>query len=150
MATSYPNKVTTSREGPPLRIFVLKSWSIKSPGKPVQLLTVIESTQAGIVICSESWLDPSISSSEFFFHQVFTSFRNDRSGKGCFVFLLVSNKFLNLKSQEREELKACDERQVVWVKIKVHRSKDLYHGSFYRPPDSHNPDYIGYLQKYIE
>ena len=60
---------------------------------------------------------------QLIFHQVFTSFRNDRSGKGGVVFLLVSNKFFNLKSQELEELKAGDECEVVWVKIKVHRPK---------------------------
>ena len=74
---------------------------------------MIESTQADIVIGSESWLDPSISSSEVF-PPNFTSFRNDRSGKGGGVFLLVSNKY---DSQEPEELKAGDECEVVWAKI---------------------------------
>ena len=63
VATSYPSKVTPSREDLPLMILVLNCQSTKSPGKPAQLMTVIESTQADIVIGSESWLDPSISSS---------------------------------------------------------------------------------------
>ena len=44
----------------------------------------------------------------------------------------------------------CDECEVVWAKIKVHGSKDLYIGPFYLPPDNHDPDYIGHLQKYLE
>ena len=142
MATSSPNKVTPSREDQPLRILVLNCQSIKTPGKPAHLMTVIESTQADIVIGSESWLDPSIGSSEVF-PPNFTSFRNDRRGKGGGVFLLVSNKY---DSQEPEELKAGDECEVVWAKIKVHGSKDLYIGLFYRPPANHDPDYIGHLQ----
>ena len=43
-----------------------------------------------------------------------------------------------------------DECEVVWAKIKVHGSKDLYNGPFYLPPDNHDPDYIGHLQKYLE
>ena len=39
---------------------------------------------------------------------------------------------------------------MVWAKIKVHGSKDLYIGPFYRPPDNHDPDYIGHIQKYLE
>ena len=39
---------------------------------------------------------------------------------------------------------------MVWAKIKVHGSKDLYIGSFYRSPDNHDPDYIGHLQMYVE
>ena len=147
MATSSPNKTTPTREDLPLRILVLNCQSIKAPGKPAQLATIIESTQADIVIGSESWLDPSISSAEVF-PTNFTSFRNDRSsGKSCGgVFLLVSNRY---ESQEPEELKAGDKCEVVWAKIKVQGSKDLYIGSFYRPPDNHEPEYIGHLERYL-
>ena len=39
---------------------------------------------------------------------------------------------------------------MVWANIKTYGPKDLYIGSFYRPPDNHDPDYIGQLQKYLE
>ena len=120
--------------------------SIKSPGKPAQLQTLIQSTNADIVIGSESWLNPSISSSEVF-PPDFTCYRNDRSsGKGGGVFLLVSNQF---DSYEPEELKAGDECELVWAKLKVQGSKDLYIGSFYRPPDNNDPEYLDQLQKFI-
>ena len=74
-----------------MRRLVLNWPSIKLPGKPAQLMTVIESTQADIVIGSESCLDPNISSSVGFPSNL-TSFRNNRCGKGGGIFLFVSNK----------------------------------------------------------
>ena len=43
-ATTSPNKVTPSREDLPFRILVLNCQSIKTPGKPAQLMTVIVNT----------------------------------------------------------------------------------------------------------
>ena len=106
-----------------MRVLILNAQSIKSPGKPAQLQTLIQSTNADIVIGSESWFPPD-----------FTCYRNDRSrSKGGGVFLLVSNQF---DSYEPEELKAGDECELVWAKLKVQGSKDLYISSFYRPPDN--------------
>ena len=39
--------------------------------------------------------------------------------------------------------------ELVWAKFKVHGSKDLYVGSFYRPLDNHDPEYLMRLQSYI-
>ena len=129
-----------------MRVLILIAQSIKSPGKPAQLQTLIQSTNADIVIGSESWLNPDISSSEVF-PPDFTCYRNDRSrSKGGGVFLLVSNHF---DSYEPEELKAGDECELVWAKLKVQGSKDLYIGSFYRPPDNNDPEYLDHLQKFI-
>jgi hypothetical protein len=50
----------------PLRILVLNYQSIKSPGKPAQLSNIIESSQANIVIGTQSWLKPSVNSPEVF------------------------------------------------------------------------------------
>ena len=125
---------------------VLNTQSIKSPGKPAQLQTLIRTANADIVIGSKSWLNQSISISEVF-PPDFTCYRNDRSsGKGGGVFLLVSNQY---DSYEPEELKAGDECELVWAKLKVQGSKDPYIGSFYRPPENHDPECLNNLQKYI-
>ena len=69
---------------------------------------MIESTQADIVIGTESWLDDSIKSSEIF-PSNFRSYRRDCStgARGGGVFLLVSDKF---QSNEPEELRSSVEQ----------------------------------------
>ena len=59
---------------------------------------------------------------------------------------MVSNQF---DSYEPDELKAGDDCELVWAKLKVQDSKDLYIGSFYRPPDNNDPEYLDQLQKFI-
>ena len=145
-ATSSPSKVSPSHNDIPLGIHVLNCQSMKTPGKPAQLQTIIESTQADIVIGSALWLNPSISSSEVFPGN-YISYRNDRSdGKGGGVFLLVSSKY---ESQVPEELKAGEDCELGLAKVKIQGSKDLYIGSFYKLPDKQKPDYLEQLQKYL-
>ena len=78
--------------------------SIKSPGKKALLQNMIDSTQADIIIGTESWLDGSIKSSEGF-PSDFNAYQRDRNmgTQGGGVFLLVSEQY---QSNEPEELKA--------------------------------------------
>ena len=116
VAISSPTKVSPNQKDIPLRLLVLNCQSIKAPGKPAQLQTIIKSTQADIVIHSESWLNPSISSFEFF-PRNYISYRNDRRNKeGGGVFLLISDRY---ESHEPEELKAGVDCELVWAKIKI-------------------------------
>ena len=39
--------------------------------------------------------------------------------------------------------------ELIWVKVKVQGSSDLYIGSFYRPPDKTDPEYLQHLQSTI-
>ena len=106
---------------------------------------MILSLQADVVIGNESWLNPSIKSSEVF-PDGFNSYRRDRpGGRGGGVFLLVSQLY---ESHQPEELMvdASSDCEAVWVKIKVQGSRDLYVGSFYRPPDKNTPEYLQELQ----
>ena len=66
------------------------------------------------------------------------------AGRGG-VFLLASQHY---ESHQPEELTVdlnvdCE---AVWVKVKVQGSSDPYIGSFYRPPDKTNPEYLQELQ----
>ena len=80
---------------------MLNCQSIKTPGKPAQLQNIINSTQADIVIGSESWLTPDIKSTEVF-PPSYKCYRRDRvGGHGGGVFLLVSSDY---ESEEPEEL----------------------------------------------
>ena len=42
-----------------------------------------------------------------------------------------------------------DDCELVWAKVKIQGSKDLYIGSFYKPPNKQKPDYLQQLQKYL-
>ena len=113
---------------------MLNCQSIKSSGKPAQLRNMITSLQADVIIGSESWLNPTIKCSKIF-PDSFSCYRRDRpGGVGGGVFLLVSKPF---DSSEPEELKVDDNTdcKLVWAKIKIKGSTDLYIGSLYRPPD---------------
>ena len=140
--------------------------SIKTSGKPAQLLTLISSLQADVITGSESWLmhtlvsvlwcslcfqripftehiNPGIKSSEIFSDN-FKCFRRERpNGAGGGVFLLVSQEF---NSSEPEELRVDSGTDCEAVWAKVNGSSDLYIGSFYRPPDKTSPDYLQHLQ----
>ena len=91
-ATSSPSKVETKRNDLPLRVLIIRCQSIKTPGKHAELANIIESTQADIVIGTESWLNPSIKPQEVF-PSDFNCYRKDRStGEGGGVFILVSKE----------------------------------------------------------
>jgi hypothetical protein len=98
-ATSSPNRRLHSsttdarpdkRYDLPLRVLIINCQFIKSPGKKAQLENMIASTQADIVIGSESWLDSSVSSSEVFPPQ-FKSYRRDRQNVAAYSSLCKTN-----------------------------------------------------------
>ena len=128
----------------PLRMLVINCQSIKSPGKSAQLQNIIQSTRADMD--SESWLSPDTKTAEVF-PSSFNCYRRDRpKGQGGGLFLLVSNLY---ESVEPEELKVNKDCELVWAKVKVQGSKDLYVGSLYRPPDIHDPEYLEKLRSYL-
>jgi hypothetical protein len=47
------------------------------------------------------------------------------------------------------ELKVENNCELVWTKIKVRGSKDIYVGSFYRPPNNIDAEYLGTLESYL-
>ena len=64
-----------------------------------------------------------------------------------FYLSLTDTKVMN-------QLKAGDDCELVWAKIKIEGTKDLYIVSFYKPPDkdrpeNDKPEYLDQLQKYI-
>ena len=129
IAKPLPHKDSTRRQDFPLRVVVLNCPSIKSSGKPAQPRIMITSLQADFIIGSESWLNPTIKSSEIF-PDSFSCYRRDRpGGVGGGAFLLVSNVF---DSSEPDELKMDDNTdcELVWAKVKIKGSTNLYIGSF--------------------
>ena len=107
------------------------------------LENMIETTHADIVLGTESWLKSHHLSTEIFPTGV-KVFRKDMERQtGGGVFILVSEKLI---STEPEELKTDGKCELVWAQIQVPGSSQLFVGSFYRPPDEKDPEYLGHLQ----
>ena len=95
------------------------------------LENMIETTHADIVLGTESWLKSHHLSTEIF-PTGFKVYRKDRERQiGGGVFILVSEQLI---STELEELKTDGWCELVWAKIQVPGSSQLFVGSFYRPP----------------
>ena len=85
-----------------------------------------------IVIGTESWLTPDISSSEVF-PEGYQSFRADRKSKakrGGGVFVLVRNSFLCTEQSQFQT--NCE---ILWVKLEITGHRPLFIGAFYRPSE---------------
>ena len=102
------------RKDIPMRILVVNCQSVREK-KPL-LETLVDSTEADVIIGTESWLNSDINSNEVF-PQGFTAYRRDRaSDSHGGVFVLVSSRF---ESCEPEELQVDSHSQseLLWVKV---------------------------------
>ena len=85
-----------------------------------------------IVIGTESWLTPDISSIEVF-PEGYQSFRADRKSKakrGGGVFVLVRNSFLCTEQSQFQT-----NFEILWVKLEITGHRPLFIGAFYRPSE---------------
>jgi hypothetical protein len=118
----------------PLKAICLNFQSIKN--KKPQLDIILDSLNPDIIIGTETWLDPSISSSEYFDPGHFTVFRKDRppNSKGQShggVLVAVKSDYQSVQNIELQT-----DCEVVWVDITLFNARKLTVGSFYRPrPD---------------
>ena len=115
----------------PLKVISLNFQSIKN--KKPQLDILIDTVKPDIIIGTETWLDPTIQSSEFFPSSLYTVFRKDRppNNKGQSyggVLIAVSTEY---ESSEVKELDA--DCEIVWVEVTIQNSRKLLLSSFYRP-----------------
>lgn len=128
--TNKPKQKTKSVKRP-LNIISLNFQSLKN--KKPELDFLIDSINPDIVIGTETWLDPSVSSYEFFPANHFTVYRKDRqpNKKGQShggVLIAVRNEF---QSSEVKELQTNCE--IVWVELTIQNTRKLLISSFYRP-----------------
>ena len=140
--TQAPENLTRTvphdqRKDLPLKVLVINCQSIKTPGKKGSLENIITTSNANIVIGNESWLDGSINSNEVF-PEGYKAYRKDRNKNGGGVFILTSQ---NLESRELELPDRLD-AEMIWIQVKIKGAKDLYIGSFYRPPSKIQPTYL--------
>ena len=95
--------------------------------KKVELDNLIHSTNADIVLGTESWLNSSIRSSEIFPANM-NVFRRDKLGSnGGGVFIAISDKYIVSHQPQLET--NCE---ITWVKLETPGNKSKYIGVFYR------------------
>ena len=147
VATSSPSherKRHHPRKSPnlPLKVLVINCRDMS--GKRPLLESLLDATDADIIIGTESWLSSDIKSNEIF-PPDYNVFRKDRpQGKeGGGVFILTNSKF---DSDEPADLKSQPTDELLWVRMKVKGERSLYIGSFYRPPRVTDPDYFKALE----
>ena len=62
------------------------------------------------------------------------------------MFILVSDKLI---SSEPDEMKVDGQCELFWAQIQIPGASQLFVGSFYRPPDINDPEYINQINTYL-
>ncbi|CAC5424368.1 unnamed protein product [Mytilus coruscus] len=120
------NYTRNKRSDLPLRIIVVNCQSIRNKKCDIDIL--IETTKPDIMIGNESWLHKDIDSTEVFPQRVH-----------C----------IQKRRSEPPDLKSDDISEQLCVKVQIIGSLDLYIGSFYKPPNKTEKDYLTHLAKSI-
>ena len=116
----------------PIKIININFQSICN--KKPDLLEIINSVKPDIIIGTETWLDKSIPSTDYFPNNMYNIYRNDRApntkdkSHGG-VLLAITKDFI---SSEITELKTNCE--IVWAEINITGTKKICVASYYRPP----------------
>ena len=99
--------------------------------------TIIVSAKPDIILGNESWLTPEIKNSEIF-PDSFDAVRKDRAcdAHGG-VFIAFKGDLLCTETPELDT--NCE---IVWCKKNIIGCRILYLGSFYRPPDKIDNEYL--------
>lgn len=147
-ATSSPKRSKTkeknkTRPDAPLKVIVINFRSIVN--KKPEFLNLLESTQADVIIGTETWLNPQISDSEICppGYMIYRKDRKDGTGGG--VFILIADKFIS----SDPDVPCPPEVEMVWAQLQVVGSKKLSICAFYRPPNKTDAKYLEALDKAI-
>ena len=109
--------------------------SIKN--KKAELHTIIDSAKPNIILGNESWLTFEIKNSEIF-PDSFDAVRKDRASDAHgVVFIAFKHDLLCTETPELDT--NCE---IVWCKLNIIGCRALYLGSFYRPPDKIDNEYL--------
>ncbi len=136
---NYTPKPTKMKQ--PLRLVSINFQSIKN--KKAQVLKLLNSTKADIIVGTETWLTPDFHSSEFFPPNQYKVFRKDRPDGHGGVSIATSREFI---FDEVPELNSDCEG--LWVKTSLAGQPQLYVGAFYRP--NQKPEHLDALQESLE
>ena len=111
-----------------IRLLILNCQSIF--GKRAAFAEMVQSSDPHIIVGTESWLNPSIGSSECF-PDNYTVYRKDRDGtRAGGVFIAVKDDLI------ATHLISLDvDCELIWISLQMFKSKQIHIGCFYRPPN---------------
>ena len=122
--------VLSTTKGNNIRFVVINANGVS--GKRAELAELCSSTQADIMIVTETKLDSSKRASEFFPKNYEVSVRRDRDGNGGGVLIAAKNGLV----VDEVQLKASGE--IVCARIAVAKASPLYVCAYYRPPNDND------------
>lgn len=131
----------TRHVGKPLRVLNVNCQSIKN--KQAQFLNLVDSSKPDVIIGTESWLDATVHTAEYF-PPNFNVYRRDRHLHGGGVFIAVSS---DLPSTRVDELET--DAEIIWVRVSITGSRSINICGQYRPDvgDEHG---TGELRRSLE
>ena len=107
-------------------------YTVQSTRHKIDLL-FSKFSQFEIISFTETWLDETFPTSELLFKSLYPPERKDRNSNpygGVLVYVK------DLLSYVRRDDLDMNEVECVWILIKLCNSKNILHGTFYRPPNS--------------
>ena len=98
-----------------------------------ELQHIAHSVKPYVIIGTETWLQPSITSNEFFNAEMgYTLYRKDRLNQAYGgVLIAVRSEIVSSACPDLDT-----DCELIWVQIDLTGAKSLYIGAFYRPPDT--------------
>ena len=129
--------ITTARKS--LRLLTINFQSIRKKGRNIDLL--VETTKPDVILGTETWLSQDIPSSYFFNSALgYKVHRRDRPQDPHGGVLLAVKDDIEVLDVERHK-----ELELITGTIKVGQKKMIL-GSYYRPPDKTDEDYLTSVQ----
>ena len=110
----------------PLRVLNVNFQSASV--KRAKIPNLLDSLKLDVILGTETWLDPSISSSEIL-PRLYNVYRKDRGGKGGGVLIAVHNT-LDSSAAPEMEVEDCE---LLWIRVKLKGRRTLYLCAYYRP-----------------
>jgi len=110
----------------PLRVLNINFQSAR--GKVAEIHNLLLSTKPDILIGTETWLDQEINTCEIFPRE-YSVYRRDRPSRGGGVLIAVRDGL----SSVQEPLPSHPDCELLWVRVKLKRNRNLLVGAFYRP-----------------
>ena len=150
MASSPKNLRTKDPPKSHLRILNINFQSLRKKGK--QLEAVIDSTKPDIILGTETWLDPSVHSSEIISnHLGYNVYRRDRTiQKGNKLKKGGGVMIATRQDLEMEKTTCAKNLEMMSGIIRLSKMKKLILNVFYRPPSEQSESYRGEVNKEFE
>ena len=97
-------------------------------GKVAELQAVADYVDPDVIIGTESKLGNDVLDSEVF-PRGYIPYRKDRKHGGGGVFVAIKDCYPS------SSVTVNSDSEIIWARVSLHNSKDMFIGSFYRPPN---------------